>query len=117
MAKNRKSEHREKLMQVAKRETKALFAAAAIFAGVSIFLWIVQSSWEAMPADWWRLALAVTFMTLPEAFAKLKDADDPYVILFALAFRDGFLYLPVIGPDLAKWVTKTRKLWKIITRK
>lgn len=117
MAMKRKPGRMEKLKHVVKREGRALFAAGSVFVGVSTLLLIVESSWQAMPADWWRLALVVTFMALPEVFVKLQEADEPYLILFALAFREGFLYLPFFGPDLAGWVTKVRGLWKSLKRK
>jgi hypothetical protein len=117
MVRKRKLGRIEKLKQVAKREARALFAAVAIFVGVSAFLWILGSSWEGMPVEWWRLALAATFLTLPEVCAKLQEANEPYVILFALAFRDGFFYLPFTGPGLAKWAAQARKLWEIIRHK
>lgn len=117
MARKRKPTGMEKCRQILIREAKALFAGVSTFAGAATFFLIVDRSWGIVPADWWQMALAATLMCLPKVYAKLHESDEPYVILFALAFREGFLYLTFIAPDLSKWVTKMRGLWKDINRK
>lgn len=105
-----------KRKQLIEREGKAIFLAIATFAGVYTFLTILKESWPTMPTDPIQLALATALLTLPKVFARLHRSRDPYTVQFARAFREGFLALSSIAPNVSKIVTKAKGLFRNIIR-
>ncbi len=98
-------------------EAKVLFLLLATAAGAVTFCLIVDQSWELGADKWHGLALAATLMGLPKVWRKLKNSKEPWLIRFALAFREGFLSLGLIAPEVSGWVTKVRGLWRNLGRK
>ncbi len=98
-------------------EAKALFLLLTTAAGAVTFCLIVDQSWGFGPDKWRWLALAAALMGLPNVWRKLKNSKEPWLIRFAQAYREGFLSLGLIAPEVSGWVTKVRGLWRNLGRK
>jgi hypothetical protein len=106
----------KKVLQIARREVPALFIYVAMFAGAMAFCIVLGSYVGIEAANQRHWAVISSLNSLPKVYAKLKDKQVPFLILFAWAFREGFLSPASIAPNLSKLLTKARGFWRNVKR-
>ena len=119
MSKQRRSRRQEiltKLRSFLMVEGGVLLTGLSAFAGAASFFALVQRAWEIKIDNWWIWALVSTMFALPKIFARIRKSKAPMLIKAATAFREGFLALQEMAPDISQWVTKMRSFWKNINR-
>jgi hypothetical protein len=116
MVKRKELTRTKGVKQTIKREGKALFVGISTFAGAAAFLIILRESWG-VPTNWMWLAITTALIILPKVFTKLQGSKEPYIIQFARAFREGFLSLSSVVPNLSKWIAKLREPLKTLLEK
>ncbi len=105
------------LKQFIKREGPPLFVLLSMVVGAGAFLTIAGGMWNVGTSKWWMLIIIASLMRLPNAFKKLKENEEPNTLKFARGFREGFLSLASIAPDISMWTVKVREFWKTLHKK
>jgi len=81
----------KKTTRTIKREVFAAFSLFSTLTGALFFGYIAVQMTGASQTTWPLLAVAGSIIALPKVFKKIKDSQEPYVIRFAHAFREGFV--------------------------
>lgn len=106
------------LKQATQRERRPFLTLLVMIAGAAAFINLIVEAWKIDLINWKWLIIIAPLLHLPKAFAKLKgNQESSITINFALAFREGFLSLPLIAPDTSKWFAKVRDFLKNILPK
>ncbi len=102
------------IKQFFKKEWQPLFTYAAMVAGAAAFYLVIDRNMSIPSIDMKWLIIFIPLINLPKVFVKLKSYNQhqPYTIIFAKAFKEGFLSLPRFAPDLSKFGTILRRLSK-----
>lgn len=98
-------------------EVLAFFLLISMTTGAATFCLIIGQTWGLEVGDWIWLAIAASLRGLPKVYTQLKKSREPWLVRFARAYREGFLSLALIAPDLSTWFTKVRGLWRNLNRK
>jgi len=105
-----------KAKQIIRQEALAIFIGLSMIAGAATFCMIARQAGHINGVNWIWLAITSALIGLPKVFSKLKNKEEPRTITFARGFREGFLSLPLVAPDISRWITKARRLWKSFDR-
>ncbi len=91
-----------------KREVFAAFSLFSTLAGALFFGYIAVQMTGTSQTTWPLLAVAGSIIALPKVFKKIKDSQEPYVIRFAHAFREGFVPMYSTAQNLPEFIGRLR---------
>lgn len=103
--------HFRKAKQIALREFSAFFILISVLAGTLAFFAVTKGSWDNLATSWYVLAIVATLLSLPKIYPKLAEYKGPYIIWFASAFREGFLFVMTLPTGPTKCHEKLVQFW------
>ena len=96
----KKPQHNKKVRQIVMREGAALLVLMSMLSGTCALYWATSAILPIPNPNLILILIAGSMANLPKVFSKIRSSQEPYIIRFALGFREGFFPVLTKIPNL-----------------